>query len=111
VIVYAGANELTVVGVTFNDLSAGAEIRLSVPAEIAVTTAFAGTVDIRPKPNDATATSAIRFLSVFVDMLFLSVSRRREFLCLRLVIQRDLAIAPLHHFLQATWVTSRNLCV
>ena len=77
----------------------------------AIAAALAGTVDIRPKPNDATATSAMRFRSVFVDMFFLSVSRRRESLCLRLVIQRDLAIAPLHHFLQATWVTSRNLCV
>jgi hypothetical protein len=47
----------------------------SVNAEVA---ALAGTVDIRPKPNDATATSAMRFRSVFVDMFFLSMSRSRE---------------------------------
>jgi predicted Kef-type K+ transport protein len=109
VIVYAGANELTVVSVTFNDLSAGAAIVEIVPAVIAVTAALAGTALTGPKPSDATATSAMRFRSVFVDIFFLSVSRRREFLYLRLVIQRDLAIAPLHHFLQATRVAYRNL--
>ena len=73
--------------------------------------ALAGTVDIRPKPSDVTATSAMRFRSVFVDMFFLSVSRRKESPSLRLVIQRDLAIAPLHHVLHTTWVMHRNLCV
>ena len=29
---------------------------------------------------------------------------------LRLVLQRDLAIAPLKHLLRITWVTHRNLC-
>jgi hypothetical protein len=78
VIVYAGANELAVVKVTFNDLSSGAVIVARVPAVIAETAALAGTVDTRPKPNDATATSAMRFRSVFVDIFFLSMSRSRE---------------------------------
>jgi len=71
--------------------------------------AIAGTVEIRPKPNDATATSAMRFRSVFIDVFFLSISRRQESPSFRLVIQRGLAIAPLHQFLQTTYVIHRNL--
>jgi hypothetical protein len=44
------------------------------------TSAFAGTTDVKtPKPNDATATSAMRLKVVFVDICFLSISRDREF--------------------------------
>jgi hypothetical protein len=41
--------------------------------------AFAGTVEINPKPNADTATSAMRLRSVFVDICFLSISRTEEF--------------------------------
>jgi hypothetical protein len=42
--------------------------------------ALAGATDVKtPKPNDATATSAMRLKVVFVDICFLSISRVREF--------------------------------
>jgi len=46
----------------------------------AVATALAGvTEDRRPKPIEATATSAMRLKVVFVDICFLSISRSEEF--------------------------------
>jgi hypothetical protein len=50
------------------------EIVLPVPAA-----AVAGTADNPPNPSATTATSATRLKVVFVDILFLSVSRSREF--------------------------------
>jgi hypothetical protein len=44
-----------------------------------VRSADAGTIDKRPIPKAATATSAMRLVVVFVDMYFLSISRVREF--------------------------------
>jgi hypothetical protein len=42
--------------------------------------AVAGATDVRtPKPNAATATSAMRLKVVFVDICFLSFSREQEF--------------------------------
>ena len=38
-----------------------------------------GTAETIPKPNAATATSAMRLKVVFVDICFLSISRVREF--------------------------------
>jgi len=46
---------------------------------VAASTALADTVDRRPKPREATATSAMRLKVVFVDICFLSISRSREF--------------------------------
>jgi len=47
--------------------------------------AIAGATDVKtPKPNEATATSAMRLKVVFVDICFLSISRVREFLDLGL---------------------------
>jgi hypothetical protein len=103
--------EAIAVQVTLSDGSSPPDLTDKVAFVNAEVAALAGTVDIRPKPSDATATSAMRFRSVFVDMFFLSVSRRKESPSLRLVIQRDLAIAPLHHFLHTTWVMHRNLCI
>jgi hypothetical protein len=48
-------------------------------AASALLAANAGTVDIKPKPREATATSAMRLRSVFVDICFLSISRDLEF--------------------------------
>jgi hypothetical protein len=42
--------------------------------------AFAAAADKRPKPIEATATTAMRLRSVFVDMFFLSLVRFRNFL-------------------------------
>jgi hypothetical protein len=54
-----------------------------VPAETEVTvatSALAGATDVsKPKPREATATSATRLKVVFVDICFLSFSRDREF--------------------------------
>jgi hypothetical protein len=44
-----------------------------------VRAADAGTIDKRPIPKAATATSAMRLVVVFVDMYFLSISRTEEF--------------------------------
>ena len=41
--------------------------------------AVAGTVETRPKPKAATATSAMRLRSVFVDICFLSISRSTDY--------------------------------
>jgi hypothetical protein len=41
--------------------------------------AFEGATDRTPRPNAATATSAMRLIVVFVDICFLSISRSREF--------------------------------
>jgi hypothetical protein len=41
--------------------------------------AVEGTADNIPKPNAATATSAMRLKVVFVDICFLSISRTEEF--------------------------------
>jgi len=41
--------------------------------------AFDGATESIPKPNEATATSAMRLKVVFVDICFLSISRVREF--------------------------------
>jgi len=38
-----------------------------------------GATEIIPKPKAATATSAMRLRSVFVDICFLSISRSEEF--------------------------------
>jgi hypothetical protein len=48
-------------------------------AQVVGAAAFEGTDDKRPKPRDATATSATRLKVVFVDICFLSISRVREF--------------------------------
>jgi hypothetical protein len=45
---------------------------------VANTSAFDGTTDRSPNPNEATATSATRLKVVFVDIFFLSISRDRE---------------------------------
>jgi hypothetical protein len=68
----------TVVHETLRDGSVPPVTAVNVAFVIAVIAALAGTVDIRPKPSDATATSAMRFRSVFVDIFFLSMSRSRE---------------------------------
>ena len=45
-----------------------------------VSTAVAGATDeITPRPNAATATSAMRLIVVFVDICFLSISQDQEF--------------------------------
>jgi hypothetical protein len=41
--------------------------------------AVEGTADNTPKPNAATATSAMRWKVVFVDICFLSISQDQEF--------------------------------
>jgi hypothetical protein len=41
--------------------------------------ALDGATESIPKPNEATATSAMRLKVVFVDICFLSISRDREF--------------------------------
>jgi hypothetical protein len=46
-------------------------VTTAVPVEAAVD----GTTDKSPKPNAATATSAMRLKVVFVDICFLSISR------------------------------------
>jgi hypothetical protein len=48
-------------------------------AGLAPAAAFDGTTDRSPNPNEATATSAMRLRSVFVDICFLSISRSEEF--------------------------------
>jgi hypothetical protein len=60
----------TAVQETFRDGSVPPVTAVNVAFVIAVIAALAGTVDIRPNPNDATATSAMRFRSVFVDIIF-----------------------------------------
>jgi hypothetical protein len=54
----------------------------TVPAVMSATLvpALAGATDRTPAPNVATATSAMRLRSVFVDMFFLSLVRFRNFL-------------------------------
>jgi hypothetical protein len=49
-----------------------------VPAAVAGA-ALDGTTESIPKPNEATATSAMRLKVVFVDICFLSISRALEF--------------------------------
>jgi hypothetical protein len=77
-IVQTLALEAIVVQATDRDGSSPPVLTANVALVNAEVAALAGTVDIRPKPNDATATSAMRFRSVFVDMFFLSMSRSRE---------------------------------
>jgi hypothetical protein len=48
-------------------------------AQVVGAAAFEGTDDKRPKPREATATSATRLKVVFVDICFLSISRVLEF--------------------------------
>jgi hypothetical protein len=48
--------------------------------ELGATAVAGATEDRTPKPNEATATSAMRLKVVFVDICFLSISRSREFL-------------------------------
>ena len=48
-------------------------------AQVVGVAAFEGTDDKRPKPRDATATSATRLKVVFVEICFLSISRSEEF--------------------------------
>jgi hypothetical protein len=73
---------------TAADVSAVGLVMLMLAAAIAVVAdAFAGAADRTPAPNVATATSAMRLRSVFVDMFFLSlveighfpISARRSF--------------------------------
>jgi hypothetical protein len=45
----------------------------------AIAAAFAGATDRTPAPNAATATSAMRLRSVFVDMFFLSLVETGHF--------------------------------
>jgi hypothetical protein len=52
--------------------------RLSVSVA-AVESALEGTADRTPRPNAATATSAMRLKVVFVDICFLSISQSQEF--------------------------------
>jgi hypothetical protein len=66
-----------------------AALAVTVPANVALVTvtvlvieaaaALDGTTESIPKPNDATATSAMRLKVVFVDICFLSISRALEF--------------------------------
>ena len=51
----------------------------SIAIVFAITAEFDGTTESIPKPNAATATSAIRLKVVFVDICFLSISRAEEF--------------------------------
>jgi hypothetical protein len=46
----------------------------------ALTAAFEGATESNPKPNEATATSAIRLKFVFVDIYFLSLVVTKNFL-------------------------------
>jgi hypothetical protein len=60
--------------------SEGAYEAAETPNGVAVAaTAFAGATDRTPAPNAATATSAMRLRSVFVDICFLSISQNQEF--------------------------------
>jgi hypothetical protein len=74
------AREARVVQETFKEASSALALTDNVALVSAEVAADAGTIDIRPKPNEATATSAMRFRSVLIDMFFLSVSRVGEFL-------------------------------
>jgi hypothetical protein len=56
-----------------------AERAMLVTTPAADSIALDGAVEITPKPNEATATSAMRLRSVFVDICFLSISRDLEF--------------------------------
>jgi hypothetical protein len=56
------------------------EVAAVIPLSNVYATAFAGAADRTPAPNVATATSAMRLRSVFVDMFFLSLVRFRNFL-------------------------------
>ena len=51
----------------------------SIVRVFATTAADDGTTESIPKPNAATATSAMRLMVVVVDICFLSISRSREF--------------------------------
>jgi len=50
-----------------------AEEPVTVGVDALGTAAFAATVDSKPKPNADTATSAMRLIDVFVDIIFLSI--------------------------------------
>jgi hypothetical protein len=70
-------NETATVAVSL--IVAVAVVALNVSASDC-TAADAGATDVRtPRPNAATATSAMRLKVVFVDICFLSISRSREF--------------------------------
>jgi hypothetical protein len=55
---------------------AALKVRVSLPTE---TAAFDGATEKTPRPNTATATSAMRLKVVFVDILFLSVVVMKTF--------------------------------
>jgi len=72
---------VTVTGTVIVDVCpTTATLAVAVPrAHVVGFAAFEGTDDKRPKPREATATSATRLKVVFVDICFLSISRSREF--------------------------------
>jgi hypothetical protein len=78
----AAALVVTVTGTVIVDVCpTTATLAVAVPrAHVVGFAAFEGTDDKRPKPREATATSATRLKVVFVDICFLSISRSREFL-------------------------------
>jgi hypothetical protein len=55
------------------------EVVLVNVAVVAASAALDGATESIPKPNVATATSAMRLKVVFVDIFFLSFSREQEF--------------------------------
>jgi hypothetical protein len=77
----AAALVVTVIGTVIVDVCpTTATLAVAVPrAQVVGFAAFEGTDDKRPKPREATATSAMRLKVVFVDICFLSISRSREF--------------------------------
>jgi hypothetical protein len=72
---------VTVIGTVIVDVCpTTATLAVAVPrAQVVGFAAFEGTDDKRPKPREATATSAMRLKVVFVDICFLSISRSEEF--------------------------------
>jgi hypothetical protein len=52
---------------------------IDVTTDVAPSAALEGATESIPKPRDATATSATRLRSVFVDICFLSISQKQEF--------------------------------
>jgi hypothetical protein len=56
-----------------------ADVVSVIDQRVATLAALDGTTDRSPNPNDATATSAMRLIVVFVDICFLSNSQDQEF--------------------------------
>jgi len=92
---------VTVPAVVLSDLPVVPNPAVQVPAEVRdkefpKTAAWVGTTDIKPSPNEAAATSAMRLNVVFVDIIFLSIVVDETFpkTALRWVARADTSLFP-----------------